>query len=143
MNESGVPDSPEPTGEGSIIMSFEKLDQRLIEEIRIQRESGLAAGKSLEEIAQEPFDVTIELMQSLIIPKGMPREQVLEEMGRQAEQAQAGIVDALRALGVLKFERQILSNSIAVSLTLDQIEGIAKQEDVKIIRLVKVDKVIF
>lgn len=124
-------------------MSFEKLDQRLIEEIRIQRESGLAAGKSLEEIAQEPFDVTIELMQSLIIPKGMPREQVLEEMGRQAEQAQAGIVDALRALGVLKFERQILSNSIAVSLTLDQIEGIAKQEDVKIIRLVKVDKVIF
>ncbi len=123
-------------------MSFEKLDQRLIEEIRIRRESGLAAGKSLEEIAQEPFDVTIELVQPLSIPTGMPRQQALKEMEGQAEQAQAGVVDSLRALGVTKFERQILSNSIATTLTLDQIQEIAKQDDVKIIRLVKVEKVI-
>ncbi len=123
-------------------MSFEKLDQRLIEEIRVRRESGLAAGKSLEEIVQEPFDVTIELVQPLSIPTGMPRQQALKEMQRQAEQAQAGVVDSLRTLGVTQFERQILSNSIAATLTLDQIQEIAKRGDVKIIRLVKVEKVI-
>jgi hypothetical protein len=123
-------------------MSFERLDQRLIEEIRTRRESGLAEGKSLEEIAQEPFDVTIELVQPLSIPTGMPRQQALKEMEQQAEQAQAGVVDSLRALGVTRFEQLILSNSIATTLTLDQIQEITKRDDVKIIRLVKVEKVI-
>lgn len=123
-------------------MSFEKLDQRLIEEIRVRRESGLAAGKSLEEIVQEPFGVTIELVQPLSIPTGMPRQQALKEMQRQAEQAQAGVVDCLRALGVTEFERLTVSNSVAATLTLDQIQEIARRDDVKIIRLVKVEKVI-
>lgn len=140
--EPPVPGSPEPTPVGGTTVGLEKLDQRLIEEIRIRREIGLAAGKSLEEIAQEPFEVTIELLQPLSIPTGMPRQQALEEMERQAEQAQAGVVESLHALGVTEFERQILSNSIAATLTLDQITEIAKRDDVKIIRLVKVEKVI-
>ena len=123
-------------------MSSEKFDQRLVEEIRIRRESGLAAGKSLEKIAQEPFDVTIELVQLLSIPTGMPRQQALKEMQRQAEHVQAGVVDCLHALGVTEFEQITLSNSVAVTLTLDQIQEMAKRDDVKIIRLVKVEKVI-
>lgn len=122
-------------------MSFEKLDQRLIEEIRTRRESELAEGKSLEEIAEELFDVTIELVQPLSIPTGIPRQQVLKEVQQQAEQAQAGVVDSLRVLGITEFERLTLSNSIAATLTLDQIQEIAKRDDVKIIRLVKVEKV--
>jgi hypothetical protein len=123
-------------------MNFEKLDQRLAEEIRTRHESGLAEGKGLEEIAQEPFDVTIELVQPLSVPTGMSRQQALKEMEKQAEQAQAGVVDSLYALGVTEFDRLILSNSIAVTLTLEQIQEIAKRNDVKIIRLVKVEKVI-
>lgn len=99
-------------------MSFEKLDQRLIEEIRTRRESELAEGKSLEEIAEELFDVTIELVQPLSIPTGIPRQQVLKEVQQQAEQAQAGVVDSLRVLGITEFERLTLSNSIAATLPL-------------------------
>jgi len=123
-------------------MSVEKLDQRLVEEMALRRETGLANGKGLQEIAQEPFDVTIELAASLDIPTGLSRKKALEEMEQQAEQAQAGVVDALRAMGVTEFERLILSNSISVSLTLDHIQEIAKRSDVKVIRLVKVEKVV-
>ena len=123
-------------------MGLEKLDERLLNEIRIRQEKGLAEGRNPEEIAQDPFDVTIELVQPLSIPTGMPRQQALEEMERQAGEAQAGVVDSLRALGVTEFERLILSNSVAVTLTVDQIQEIAKRDDVKIIRLVKVEKVI-
>ena len=123
-------------------MSFKKLDQRLTEDIRIRRESMLATGKSLGEIEQESFDVTIELTQPLNIPMGMHRQQAFEEIERQVEQTQAGVVDYLRALGITTFKRQILSNSIAATLTLGQIQEIAKRDDVKVIRLVKVEKVI-
>ena len=123
-------------------MNCKKLDQRLIEEIDTLRENGLAAGKSLEEIAGEPFDVTIELVQALDIPTGMPRQQALKELKQQSEQVQEGVADSLNALGIRKFERQILSNSIATTLTINQIQEIANRDDVKIIRLVKVEKVI-
>lgn len=123
-------------------MSFEKLDQRLIEEIRIRRESGVVEGRSLEEIAQEPFEVTIELVETLGVPSGMTREEALKEMDLQAEMVQAGVVDTLHSLGVTKLERQILSNSIVVTLTPDQIQEVTKRDDIKIIRLVKVEKVI-
>jgi hypothetical protein len=144
LSPTGEPPDPgslEPSGVGGAPLSFEKLDQRLIEEIRTRRESGLAEGKSLEEIAQEPFDVTIELVQPPSIPTGIPRQQVLKEMKQQAEQAQAGVVDSLHALGITDFERLTLSNSIATTLTLDQIQELARRDDVKIIRLVKVEKV--
>ena len=123
-------------------MGVEKLDQRLIEEMAIRRETGLAKGKSPQEIAQEPFDVTIELVGSLGVPTGLSRKKALEEMEKQADQAQAGVVDALRGMGVTEFERLILSNSIAVTLTLEQIQEIGKRSDVKVIRLVKVEKVV-
>ncbi len=123
-------------------MGFEKLDKRLVEEIRIRRESGLAEGKSLEEISREPFDVTIELVEPLSVPTGLPREEALEEMERQAALVQSGVIQALRSMGIKEFESQVLSNSIATTLTLDQIQEVAKREDVKIVRLVKIEKVI-
>lgn len=138
--EQTTPGSLDSTSTGDTSMSFEKFDQRLIEEVRVRKESGLAEGKRLEEIEQEMFDVTIELVEPLSIPTGMPREDALKEMEQQAEKAQAGVEDTLRSLGVIEFERQILSNSIAVTLTLGQIQEIAKRDDVKIIRLVKAEK---
>jgi hypothetical protein len=123
-------------------MVIEKLDERLVEEIQIRREMGVAAGRSLEEIGQEPFAVTIELVQPLSIPTTRDRQQALEELERQAEEAQAAIVESLRAMGVTELERLILSNSIATTLTFDQIKEIAKRDDLRIIRLVKVEKII-
>lgn len=122
-------------------MSFEKLDKRLTEDIRIRRENMLATGKTSDEIAQESFYVTIELTQPPSIPIGVPRQQAFKEIEQQVRQAQADVVDHLRSLGITKFERQILSNSIAATLTLEQIQEIAKRDDVNFIRLVKVDKV--
>lgn len=137
-----IPSSLAPNEVGGTTMDVSKLDQRLIEEIRVRRESGLAAGKSEEEIAQELYAVTIELVQSLSIPKGLTRQQTMEEMERAAEESQAGVAEALWGMGVTDFERQILSNSIATLLTIEQIEEIASRNDVKIIRLVRVEKVI-
>jgi hypothetical protein len=123
-------------------MSVDKLDPRLVQEIAIRDRIGLANGKSLDEIVREPFDVTVELVQPLSMPTGMSRKRALEEMEKQAEQAQAGVTGALRAMGVTEFERLLLSNSISVTLTLDQIQEIAQRSDVKIIRLIKVEKVV-
>lgn len=122
-------------------MSFEKLDKRLTEDIRIRRENMLATGKTPDEIAQESFYVTIELKQTPSIPIGVPRQQAFRKIEQQVRQAQADIVDRLRSMGVTRFKRQILSNSIAATLTLSQIQEIAKRDDVNLIRLVKVDKV--
>jgi hypothetical protein len=122
-------------------MSFEKLDKRLIEEIQISKESGLVEGKTPEETGREKFNVTIELVDPLRIPSGMPRDKAIKDMEKQADQVQAGVVGTLRSLGVTDFERLVLSNSIAATLTLGQIKEIAKRDDVKIIRLVKEEDV--
>lgn len=123
-------------------MVSDKLDQRLIEEIGLRRDSGLDSGKSEEEIAQELFPVTVDLEEVLSIPKGMTRQQTMEQMERAAEESQAGVVEALQGIGVSDFERQTFSNSIATLLTIEQIEEIANRSDVKVIRLVRVEKVI-
>ena len=123
-------------------MNTDKLDGRLIEEIRIRRENGLAAGKSLDKVAQETFPVTIELTQPIDTPKGLSRQQVLKEIEKQVEQFQSGVVDNLRKIGITEYQRQILSNSISATLTLYQIQKIARRNEVGIIRLVKVDKVV-
>jgi hypothetical protein len=127
--------------DGGTIMSSEKLDKRLVEEIQARREGWSTSGKSQKALAREQFDVTIEFVQPPSIPTGMQRQQALEEIQRQVEQIQAGVVTTLHAWGITNFQRQILSNSIAVTLTLDQIQEIAKRDDVRIIRLVKPERV--
>jgi hypothetical protein len=135
--------SSDPKELGGIAMNSDKLDQRLIEEIRIRHEQLLTTKKAIKSIANELFNVSIELVTPLKAPTGISRQQAIKEMERQAEQIQAGVVKTLIALNVTEFERQILSNSISTQLTLDQIQTIAKIDDVKIIRLVKAEKVIF
>lgn len=122
-------------------MNFDKLDKRLIEEIRVRRESDLIEGKTPQETERDKFVVTIELVDTLEIPSGMTRERAIREMEKRAKQAQAGVIDTLRSIGVTDFERLILSNSIATTLTIDQINEIARRSDVKNIRLVKEEEV--
>lgn len=125
------------------MMSLDKLDKALLEEIRERRAGEPAAGPGPggHRLDQEAFDVTIEVAEPLDVPKGLPRDKALEQLERQAERSQAGVVGVLRSLGVTAFERLPLSNSIAVTLTLEQIRRIAQRDDVGQIRLRKVRKV--
>lgn len=115
-------------------MNIDKLDSRLINEIQYRR---IDKNISLEEMAKEKFEVSIELVESLIIPKGLSREEALENLKAQAVMAQAGVVSQLESENVTEFERQFLTNTINATLTLDQIQSIALRNDVRIIRLVK------
>jgi len=119
-----------------------KLDKRLLEEIQIRREIASSEGKNMSEAEQGPYSVTIELAETLSISRGGTREEDFKELERRVSASQEGLIAALQELNVDEYERQVLSNSISTTLTLDQMQEIAKRGDVKMIRLVKVEKIV-
>ena len=132
----------EPTNSKVTEMNWDKVDQRLLEEIRIRREQSDTETKNLQELTEAPFEISIELVQPVTVPKGVSRQQALEQIEQQVEQSQADLVEHLDTFNVTEFDRQLLSNSIVATLTLDQIGEITQRNDVKMIRLVKVEKVV-
>lgn len=119
------------------LVNAEKLDKALLEEIAARRESRSAPGELLD----QRFEVEIELAQSIAMPKDLPRQQALQELARLVERSQADVVAKLQALGVDELERLLLANSLATTLTLEQIGEISRHEDVRLIRLRRLRKV--
>jgi hypothetical protein len=118
-------------------VALQKLDQTLLEEIAARRQERSPSG----DLLNEPFDVEIQLAEDIATPRGLPRQQALAELERLVERSQADLVQKLRQLGVNQFERLLLSNAIATTLTLQQIGEIGQREDVRLIRLRRVSKV--
>lgn len=119
-----------------------KMDRRLIREIEERRQRASVEGKTAQEFALEEYQVTIELQQTLSPPKGMARADAISHLEGQAQAHQSSIVNVLTSMGVADFKVLPLSNSIKTSLTTEQINEIAKHPDVKIVRLVKPERVI-
>jgi hypothetical protein len=119
-----------------------KMDQRLIREIQERRQRATVEGKTTQEFALERYQVTIELKRTLSPPKGKTRAEAISNLEGQAQAHQASIVNALTSMGVADFQVLLLSNSIKTSLTMEQIDKIAKHSDVKIVCLVKPERVI-
>lgn len=134
---AGQARTPIGTSEGVGLVNAEKLDKALLEEIAARRESRSAPGELLD----QRFEVEIELAQSIAMPKDLPRQQALQELARLVERSQADVVAKLQALGVDDFERLLLANSLATTLTLEQIGEISRHEDVRLIRLRRLRKV--
>lgn len=121
--------------------TMEKFDQRLTQEISLRRQVVFARDGRHDGLSAEPFNVTIEMSESLEVPRGLPREQALGELTGQMRESQAGLVEVLEELGVEEFEQLVLSNSIKATLTFAQLTQVAARPDVKTIRLVRAEKV--
>ena len=119
-----------------------KVDHRLTIEVQERRQRARAEGKTVQELALERYQVTIELEQALSPRKGKTRAEALSNLEGQAQANQARVVNALTSVGVTDFQVLPLSNSIKTYLTMEQIDKIAKHPDVKIVRLVKPERVI-
>ena len=121
-------------------MTF-KMDRRLLEEIQERSQRRIIERREIQESTAEQYQVTIELNQTISPPKGKSREETIRDMEKQAQAYQASIINALRDMGVNDFQVLLLSNSIKTNLTTEQIDKVGKHPDVKIIRLVKPEKV--
>lgn len=116
-------------------MYSEKLDPRLLEEIRLRSQDESAREES------QPFTVAIELVEDLPAPQSGSRKEKLAKMTQLAQQSQAALLAELKSMGVTEFESLALSNSISTELTLEQIERVASRDDVRRIRLRKIERV--
>jgi hypothetical protein len=122
-------------------MAF-KLDRRLLDEVQVRRQRAMAAGKTAHDLASERYQVTIELAQAIRPSKGQTRAETLRELERQTHTRQDEVTNLLTSMGVTDFQALPLSNSIKTSLTIAQIDKIAEHPEVKIVRLVKPERVI-
>jgi hypothetical protein len=112
-----------------------------MEEVQERCERARAEGKTNQELAAEQYQVTIELKQILSPRKGKTRKETITDLEREAQAHRASVVNALTSMGVTNFKALPLSNSLKTDLTMEQIDKIAKHPDVKIVRLVKPEKV--
>lgn len=116
-------------------MISRKLDRSLLAEVDLRRKS-TDTSEGLGD-----FKVIIELADDLAAPDSGSRDEKLTEMKQMAERSQASLVAHLESLGVSQFESLTLSNSIATELTFEQIESVAGREDVRRIRLRRIERV--
>lgn len=118
-----------------------KVDRRLLGEIEERRQRALAAAPGPAS-AENRYEITIELTRPLAPRRKGSRAETLADLESQAKVAQASLVEALSVIGVVDFRVLALSNSIKTTLTKEQIAKIAEHPDVKVVRLVKLEKVI-
>jgi hypothetical protein len=121
-------------------MVSRKFDKRLMEEVKKKKDEIRAKKIATEEVK---IPVVIEHSQKLLIPKRGHREEKIKNLKRKASKLQKPIVDKLVSLGVKrkKIRQQWISNMLSTELTIEQLEEIAKLDEVKIIRLEKIEKV--
>jgi hypothetical protein len=137
---ASTPSGQKVVGKGQSMLS--KMDERLVSEIQERRQRGTAEGKTDQELGLERYEVTIELKHTLRPPKGKTRIEAIRDLEREAQAHQASIANVLISMGVTNFQSLPLSSSIKTSLTLAQIDEIAKHPDVSIVRLIKPERVI-
>lgn len=121
-------------------MTIGKFDKRLIEEITKRKKDIKAKKIAAKEIK---IRVMIELGKRVTVPKRKSRKEMIKTLKEKAPKLQRPVVEKLEKLGVRrgKIKQLWISNMMSAELTIEQIEKIAELEDVKIIRLEKLDKV--
>lgn len=106
-----------------------KMDRRLLAAIRERSGRGL-------------FPVTIELRHAVRPVTDGSRANTMKKLKDRLHRHHSDVINLLTSMEVQDIQILSLSNSIKTRLTADQIEKVADHPDVKIVRLIRADKLI-
>ncbi len=128
-------------------MNGDKFDNRLLKEIDATTSIGMAAGHSLATIGEEEkIPVTITHPEPLAPRKYKSRKRTLESYESKFENVQKPVLKFLQALNIPSSDRLVFSNSVAVELTVAQLQKLDEERellnDIEMVRLVKQDDVL-
>jgi subtilisin family serine protease len=129
-------------------MPTDKLEPRLatlIDQEKVRADARGATAAAVDE--EERFEVTISHHESVLAEEVAQEEEedrqaALDELGRRTQQSQQPIVEQLRQVtGDEELKSHRLTNAVTTRLTPAQMERVAELDEVKIIRLEKLDSV--
>jgi subtilisin family serine protease len=129
-------------------MPTDKLEPRLatlIDQEKVRASARGATAAAVDE--EERFEVTISHHESILAEEISQEEEedrqaALDELGRRTQQSQQPIVEQLRQVtGDEELKSHRLTNAVTTRLTPAQMERVAELDEVKIIRLEKLDSV--
>jgi serine protease AprX len=127
-------------------MNGEKFDKRLLNEIEAVASRGMAAERTLAAVGEEdkiPLTIT---HPELLLPRVYKdRERTVKSYESRFDKVQDPVTKFLASIGVQDFERLVLSNSVAVELTVAQLQQLDEEREllneIELIRLIKQDEV--
>jgi serine protease AprX len=129
-------------------MPTDKLEPRLATLIDQEKVRADARGATAAAVDQEErFEVTISHHESVLAEEVAQEEEedrqaALDELGRRTQESQQPIVEQLRRVtGDEEIRSHRLTNAVTTRLTPAQMERVAELDEVKIIRLEKLDSV--
>jgi serine protease AprX len=129
-------------------MPTDKLEPRLltlIDQEKVRATDRGATAAAVDE--EERFDVTISHHESVLaeeaaVEEEEDRQAALEDLQRRTQQSQQPIVEQLQeVVGDGEIKSHTLTNAVTTRLTPAQMEQVAELDEVRIIRLEKLDKV--
>jgi subtilisin family serine protease len=126
-------------------MPTDKLEPRLatlIDQEKVRADARGATAAAVDE--EESFEVTISHHESVLAEGAAEedRQAALEDLESRTQQSQQPIVERLRqVVGDEQIKPHRLTNAVTTSLTPVQMEQVAELDEVRIVRLEKLDKV--
>jgi serine protease AprX len=122
-------------------MSTDKFEPRLAEAITAETARARLRGFAAADVAEsEKFTVTISHHEALTATEGHGGPAGLEQLEIQAAASQQPIMERIGGLGV-SAKSHTLTNAVTAELTPAQIEQVAELDEVKLVRLERLDKV--
>jgi serine protease AprX len=129
-------------------MPTDKLEPRLLTLIDQEKVRATDRGATVAAVDEEErFDVTISHHESVLAEEAAVEEEgdrqaALEDLQRRTQQSQQPIVEQLQeVVGDGEIKSHTLTNAVTTRLTPAQMEQVAELDEVRIIRLEKLDKV--
>ena len=127
-------------------MNGEKFDNRLLKEIEANASRGSIAGRTLTAVGKEDrIPVTITHPQLLPFIMEKDRERTLTTYETEFDKIQSPVIKFLNRIGASESKRLIFSNSVAVDLTVEQLQRLDEEREllneIELVRLVKQDDV--
>ena len=126
-------------------MPTDKLEPRLATLIDQEKVRASARGETARAVDEEErFEVTISHHESVLAEEAAEEDQqaALEDLERRTQQSQQPIVEQLRQVtGDAEIKSHSLTNAVTTSLTPAQMDQVAELDEVRMIRLEKLDKV--
>lgn len=128
-------------------MNGDKFDKRLLTEIEATAKRGEADGRTLAAIGEEDrISVTITHPELLAPRIYEDRKRTFKGCETKFDKAQSPVTKFLERIGAPKAEKLVFSNSVAVELTVAQLQQLDEERellnDIELLRLVKQDDVL-
>lgn len=128
-------------------MNGDRFDKRLLREIDATADRGLEIGRPLADIGEtDEIRVTITHPELLEPRKYVDRKRMLKSFETQFDKTQDPVIKFLEKIGAPQVEKLVFSNSVAVDLTVAQLQSLDEERellnDIELVRLVKEDDVL-